>query len=379
MMILLQFNWQEIEARIAGERLSSLAWCLGIIIVTLLLKKPAANLITRIIGTFVNRFTDSEDSKLFRTLTQRPLELLLQTIFFYVAVNQLNILLNKFVIHRYKEKIDKLTIIKQDTLAVSFGDIVDHLFLFLVILFSIWFLSRIADFIYRLGYHKAIKEENKERQQLLPLLKEVAKLILWSMGLFWVLGSVFHVNIPALITGLGIGGVAIALAAKTSVENLFAAFTILTDKPFQTGDLIKISNLEGTVERIGFRSTRLRSGDGSQFIIPNQKIVTENLENLSRRDMRRIRLTVHIKHGLSYELLQKMNEELKTEIKRIPNVNDPVDILLESFEENVFQLVLSYHLSSPLPDGANLTAIKNEVSMKAYGIINKYTHAKIEG
>jgi MscS family membrane protein len=344
----------------------------------MLLKKPVAHLIVRVTGAFVNRFTDSEDSKLFRTLTQRPLELLLQTIFFYVAVNQLNILLNKFVIHRYKERIDKLTKIRQETMAVSFGDIADHLFLFFVILFTVWFLSRIVDFIYRLAAQKARAEDNKERQQLLPLLKEVGKLIVWSIGLFWVLGSVFHVNIPALITGLGIGGVAIALAAKTSVENLFAAFTILTDKPFQTGDVIKIGGQEGTVERIGFRSIRLRNGDGSLYIIPNQKMVTESLENLTKRDVRRVKIVINIKYGLEYEELQKLGSELKAMVKQVAHVKDPIDISLEGFEENVFQLVLSYHLPSPLEAGASLSAIKNEVSMRTYEIVNKYTQIKTD-
>ncbi len=376
--LLLQIGWQNIEARIGGERVSNLAWCLGIIVATLLLKKPAAHLISRVTGSIVNRFTTGEDSKLFRKLTQRPMEMLLQTIFFYVAANQLNILLNTFVIHRYKETIDKFTKIRKDTLAISFGDVVDHLFVFFAIFFSIQFLSRIVDFTYTLSNNKAIREGNKERQQLLPLLKDVAKLLLWTIGLFWVLGSVFHVNIPALITGLGIGGVAIALAAKTSVENLFAAFTILTDKPFQTGDVIKIAGQEGTVERIGFRSTRLRGVDGSQFVIPNQKVVTENLENLSQRDMRRIRMKVLIKHGLSYDQLRLMNDELKQGIAQMPQVNEPVEILLEGFEENVFQLTLSYHLAHPLPAGQSLNTIKNDISLKAYEIISKYTQVKIE-
>jgi len=102
------------------------------------------------------------------------------------------------------------------------------------------------------------------------------------------IGQCISCQYSALITGLGIGGVAIALAGKETVENFFASFTILSDKPFQTGDVIKLGETEGTVERIGFRSTRLRNLDGSATVIPNQNLVSQNVTNLSTRDTRGI-------------------------------------------------------------------------------------------
>jgi len=367
--LLMQISWERIELPIGNERLTNLLWCLGIILATLLLKKPLAMLLAWSCSVIANRFTEKQHGTLFSSLLRKPLELLLQTVLFYVALNQLNILLSRFVLQRYRGK-DHL-------LSIRFGDVVDVVFLFFTILFTTLLLSRVVDFIYRIQHDKAQEEGNNERQQLLPLLKDMAKLVLWTIGLFWVLGSVFRVNIPALITGLGIGGVAIALAAKESVENLFAAFTILSDKPFQTGDLIRLGNYEGNVERIGFRSTRLRSADGSAYIIPNRKLVMENVENLSHRSIRRVKTTVNIKYGISPADLQKLAKELEQAIAAMPQVTKPAEALLSGFAENVFQLDVIYYLPVPLATGTALNRIKQEINLLTYSIVARYAYPEL--
>lgn len=367
MTTLLQISWKELETPLGGEKLHNLAWCLGIIIVTLLIKKPLANVLTRLISGFANRFADKNHSEKFRSLVQSPIESLLQTILFYVALNHLDILLEKFLVQRYKRASGEL--------AIRLGDVIDHVFMLLAIIFTTLILSRIVDFIYHVQQEKAIADENNEREQLLPLLKEIVKLVLWSLGIFWLLGSVFHVNVPALITGLGIGGVAIALAAKESIENLFAAFTILTDKPFQTGDTIRLGSLEGSVERIGFRSTGLRNADGSLFIIPNKKLVNENVENLSNRTSRRVRIIVNIKYGIAHTAFRQMVSELKDMIQGSLHVVHPIEISIDNFGENVMQLTLNYHLPDPMHDGVSIASVKQEINLRTYEIISKYTDA----
>jgi MscS family membrane protein len=361
---LLQVSWKQWETPLGGEKLVNLAWCLGIIIVTLLLKRPAAHVIAKASSAFARRFTDRSHSDKFCTLIQAPVEWLLQTILFYIAINQLDTWLERYLVHTKRGN---------RIVTLRYGDVADHVFLLLAILFTTLILSRIADFIYHVQQDKAVRQHNGERQQLLPLLKEVVKLVIWAIGIFWLLGSVFHVNVPALITGLGIGGVAIALAAKESIENLFAAFTILTDKPFQNGDAIRLGTLEGNVERIGFRSTSLRNADGSLYIIPNKKLVNENVENLTNRDTRRVRMVVNIKYGIAHTDLRTMIEELKAMIQQTLHVKQPTDVSIDSFGENVMQLTLSYHLPDPLTDGVSIASIKHEINLRAYEIITKYT------
>lgn len=360
---LLATNWNYFEYRIGGERVADFLWCAGIVLGTLLLKKPLARLLAYMSAGIAKRFSKGRHGATFQELTRKPLEMLLQTILFYVAINQLTMLLSRFVLHRYQGR--------HEDIAIRVSDVVDHVFLFLVILFTTLVISRVVDFIYHVQLEKAGDENNRDRQQLLPLMKEVTKLLVWVISAFWILGSVMHVNIPALITSLGIGGVAIALAAKESVENLFAAFTILTDKPFETGDTIRLGNLEGTIERIGFRSTRLRSADGSMFVIPNQKLVNESVENLTQRHTRRVRFVVNIKYGVNAQNLQHMIAELKQMLRTAPGIIEPAEVLLDSFNENAFQLVISYYLPHPLPD-AKFNDIKQAVNLKVFAIVSKY-------
>ena len=347
-----------------GEKVTDYMWCAGIILGTLLLKKPLANLLARISNSMTARFSHGGHTEnRLGTLVRDPLKRLLQIILYYIALMHIDPLLDRYDVYHHSGR---------KAVSISLGEVVDHVFLFFFIIYLTQLLSRVIDYIYYRQIDKARTEHNNDRLQLLPLVKDIAKLLLWTIAIFWILGSVCHVNIPALITGLGIGGVAIALAAKESVENLFAAFTILTDKPFNTGETIKLGDLEGAVERIGFRSTRLRASDGSAYIVPNQKLVGENLVNLSRRDTRGVKVTVNIKYGIAHDDLDAMIAELKTEIKKVMHLIDPLEIAIEGFGVNGLQLVVNYHLPNPLDSDVKLAAKKQEVSMLIYNIVSRH-------
>ena len=102
---------------------------------------------------------------------------------------------------------------------------------------------------------RAVRKGSGFNEQLIPFLKEVFKVFLVIFAFFFALGTLFSLDIGSIITGLGIGGLAVALAAKESLENLLASFTIFLDQPFIVGDLVQVGEVTGTVEKIGFRST----------------------------------------------------------------------------------------------------------------------------
>lgn len=360
----LDMSFNFLNQKFLGEEVSSYLWFAGIILATLFLDKVVTNLLAGS-GNIIARFFNPGVNNRYKlgVLIRKPLARLVQVVLYYTAVSQLSTL---FWHVSWKPFMGK----KGDV--IHLDRVIDHLFLFLFILFIGQLISKIIDFIYHVQLDRAREENNKERVQLLPLVKEMGKLLMWSVCLFWVLGSVFHVNIPALVTGLGIGGVAIALAAKESVENFFAALTILSDKPFQIGDTVRINNIEGVVERIGFRSTRIRSGDGAAHIVPNQKLVNENLINLSMRDNRVVKIAVSIKYGVPHANLVKMIEELKKMLHATKYVREPIDALLENFGKDTFQLNVSYSLPFPLPDGSSLDRIKQEINMRIYDIVSQY-------
>jgi len=359
---LLDIDWSFFDREYMGEKVSNFLLFAGIVLATLLLKKPVAALLTRVGSGLAARLSYIEHKSAIRDILAKPVERLLQVVLFYVAVNQLDGFLENFVFHRSLGKTGKVHI--------TLADVVDHVFLLLFIVFLTLLVSRIIDFAYYYRMQHAHKEKNNSRMQLLPLIKEMSKLILWIISCFWILGWVFGINIPALITGLGIGGLAIALAGKETVENFFAAFTILSDRPFQTGDIIKVGETEAVVERIGFRSTRLRNTDGSAFIIPNQSLVSQNLTNLSTRDRRGIKVISHIRHGISYEQLTHISEELRAAVLAVPGVKEPVVISVDAYEKETFQLAVNYDLPHPLPDSLSLVQIKRDVNLKIYEVVS---------
>lgn len=360
-----EFYSQLTDLKIGGEPVIHIVWCVGIILFALLLKKTLAGWLTVLIARIANRFSDKKHANTFRELLLRPLELLLTTILFYIAVNQLTVLLDAGIFSRVNEA-------GKTGYVVRLMDAIDKIFLLFIIIFITLVLSRIADFIFHIFIDNAFQEKNIEREQLFPLVKEVAKIVLWSIGAFWMLGSVFNVNIPALITGLGIGGVAIALAAKESVENFFASFTILTDKPFRIGDSIRLGSLEGKVDKIGFRSTRLKSVDGSTFIIPNKNLIGENLENLTERQSRRVKVAVNMQYGIPYEKVQQIITALEDVLARSPILANGKEVVLEAFNEASFMLSVIYHLPDPLPENTTLSEVKQRMNMKIYETLEPY-------
>ena len=116
-------------------------------------------------------------------------------------------------------------------------------------------------------------------------------------GVLIILGNIFGIEITALAAGLGIGGVAVALASKESLENLLGSFTIFFDQPFTVGDIVTVGNITGLVEKVGFRSTRIRTFDKSLVSVPNKKMVDADLDNLGKRDVRRVKFYL----GLTYD------------------------------------------------------------------------------
>jgi len=119
------------------------------------------------------------------------------------------------------------------------------------------------------------------------------------------------INVVSLLAGLGIGGLALALAAKDTAANIFGSIMILWDRPFMIGDWIVVSGAEGTVEEIGFRSTRIRTFYNSQISIPNSQIANLNIDNMGRRALRRIKVNFGIAYDTPVEKIESFVEGIK--------------------------------------------------------------------
>jgi MscS family membrane protein len=140
-------------------------------------------------------------------------------------------------------------------------------------------------------------QESRTRATLAPVMAKVSSIFIFLLAVLLILQNSGY-NAAGLLAGLGIGGLAVALAGKETLANLFGSMAVLMDRPFQVGDFIRLSDVEGTVEKIGLRSTRVRTPDGFLVSIPNQNVTTSDVVNLSARPTRRQVFTL----GLVYDL-----------------------------------------------------------------------------
>jgi MscS family membrane protein len=332
----------------------------GLLVLAIILRRPIAGTVSWLVSRLSSKEARPRYKKLFRTLVARPLRNLITLLLFFYAFDFIARPLSRVRVLRFRRKSGYENI--QAT------DLVDTLLNFVGIITITLLLTGIVEFIYNRQLELARKRGERTRIQLLPLIKDVAKMILWTIAIFWILGSVFQVNIPALITGLGIGGIAIALAAKESLENLLASFTILIEKPFIVDDSVRMDNIEGKVIRIGFRSTRLRSSDGTLLIVPNRKLIDSNLLNMSERDLRKVTLTIPVGRRISPHSLDQIMVELRKVVAATEPVTDVSAVMLESFGDSQLQIQIVYHLPQELPE-ASIAAMKSKVNVVAYKVV----------
>ncbi len=157
---------------------------------------------------------------------------------------------------------------------------------------------------------RAEATETRLDDQLVPLLKKAARVVLILVGVLFVLQNM-DVDIGSLMAGLGLGGLAFALAAKDTLANFFGSIMIFADRPFQIGDWVIIQGVEGTVEEVGFRSTRIRTFYKSLVTLPNSKVADAVVDNLGERTYRRLKLNLGLTYSTSAEQMQAFVEGVR--------------------------------------------------------------------
>lgn len=185
---------------------------------------------------------------------------------------------------------------------------------------TVWVGIKIVDL---LGMHFekiAHESSNKFDDVLVPMLKKTAKVLVVSVGAVFVAHSLTF-DIGSILAGLGIGGVAVALAAKDTISNLFGSITVLLDRPFQIGDYIVMEKgIEGTVEEVGFRSTRIRTPYNSLISLPNQILANAHVDNYGARKMRRFRAILQVDQATDVKKLEEFCDRLVYLIKLNPMI-----------------------------------------------------------
>lgn len=314
-----------------GNTVESYLWFVGILFFGFIFLRFISKVLSRLLFKLFKKFASEVKGEKFVELLLKPIELLLTVSIIYIAINHLNYPLQE-------------TFFSRKNSAVLYIDIIDKLFLFFVIISFNWIVLRIIDFVALVMAYKASLTESKSDDQLVPFVRELFKILAIIVGVFVVLGMVFEINVLTLITGLGIGGIAIALAAKDSLENLFGSFTIFLDKPFVVGDLVKVDGIEGTIEKVGFRSTQIRSMDKSIITVPNKKMIDNALENLTLRNFRRVKFTLALTYETTPEQLKLITDDINKLINEHPNIKEESIAIFEEFGDYSLNLMVLYFI-----------------------------------
>ena len=335
----------------------------GILFFGLLFKRLFSKLISQLLFKLVGRFIANSDPRVFVSLLVKPVEILILFFVIYLAINQLNFPLQE-VIFRRETIAGKIKTIYQ----LKLIQVIDKIFLFLFIFSAFWIILRIVDFIAHVFIYRASLTDSRSDDQMVPFVKELTKILTIIFAIFVVMGSVFELNVATIIAGLGIGGIAVALAAQDTLQNLLGSFTIFADKPFVVGDLVRIDKYEGTIEKVGFRSTLLRTLDKTMVVIPNKKMVDSPLENLSLRNLRRMKFNVSLKYDTSAPVMLKISKEIEEYVNKHEATSNDTLATFDSFGDSALNLQVLYFIE--IVDYNEYMRIRQEIN---YGIMEIVT------
>jgi MscS family membrane protein len=242
---------------------------------------------------------------------------------------------------------------------VTSRDIVDALASAILIICVVSLILRFMDFLVQVIKYKSRGDKSLSEYQLLFFFKDFIRVVIIIFGIIFILKFSLHLDIGNLLTGLSIVGAALALSARESLENLIASFVIFFDKPFRTGDVVHVKDVKGTVERIGLRSTRIRTVEKSLVTVPNKQMVDSILDNWSSRDLIRNEISSRLSPDTSSDKLEYVVNGVKEIFSKQASVQSYTVFLQEISRESATVLSV-YFTALTLPaDEAN--SLKQEI------------------
>ena len=286
----------------------------AIILVAFILKRFVSRFFAGLIYTWIDKKNHSELRKTHVHRLVVPIEQFLIYLVAVVALYELNFP-QSWNIHLFK-----LTLQQVVESGVKF---------FLIVLF-IRVCLRTLEFISIILDEKAKLTKDQTDDQLILFFRDFFKAILYIIGFLLILHYVFNENIGNLVTSLSIVGAAVALSMRESLENIIASFIIFFDKPFTVGDLVKVNNFSGSIEKIGLRSTRIRTQDKTYISVPNKQMVDNIVDNISMRTERKIEMDLQLSVNTSAEKLSGFVQFLRDEIAKEPSVLNQIVFVSDS-------------------------------------------------
>ena len=248
----------------------------------------------------------------------------------------------------------------------NFVKAIDNAYRILIVLDITWVFARLIGGLLEIYLGK---ESTGQTHKMMPIIKRTALVLVWIIGIVMALSNI-GVNISALLGTLGIGGIAFALAAQDTVKNIFGAFTIFTDKPFNIGDTIRVDNFEGTVIDVGARSTKIMDYDKRIITFPNYKITDANIINISSEPMRRVVLNLGLTYDTTPEKMKEALDILKAIPGRVENVSsNPSDTtaVFTNYADSALVIMYIYFIEKQ----GDILGVTSNMNMEILSSFNK--------
>ncbi len=316
-----------LQLKILDNTVESYLYVIGTILLALLIKRLVSKYLAKLLYKLVAKAAKNVARQSFLDLVVQPLDVFLVLMISIIAFDKL-----KFP-GAFDFKIYHIT----------FRQLIDSVTDGTLIVIFIWLCLRVIDFVAMILEEKANLTADQTDNQLVVFFKDFFKVILVMIGILLLLRFSFNKNISNLLTGLSIVGAALALATRESLENLIASFIIFFDKPFITGDLVKVNNFTGHIEKIGLRSTRIRTTDKTYITVPNKQMVDTIIDNITLRTQRKVELRLELGLSATAQQLKELSASLKIILQK-PEIVNTVVYLMDT-GKNAHLMAVDYFTS----------------------------------
>lgn len=336
---------QDVFNDLTSYKLKYIGIAIAVFALFVLLKKIFAKYVFKIILKFVNRTKFDTDTKIVAAF-QKPVTNFFEVLGFYFAFKILIIA---------GIPIDGLFIEKFFSSAV-------------IILFcwGLYDLTGESSLLFE-RMHKAY--DVKVDKILFPFIAKTIRLIIVALAIT-IIAEKWGYNIQGFVTGLGLGGLAFALAAKDAASNLIAGMFIILDKPFTIGDWITSDTLEGSIEEISFRTTKIRTVDHALIIVPNSKLTNEAVTNFSRRGKRRVKLSLGLTYRTSREKLENCVDKIRDLLENHSQVSkEGILVRFDKFNSSSLDILICFFTDTP--DFDEYFKIKENVNFEIMDMLQK--------
>ena len=212
---------------------------------------------------------------------------------------------------------------------------------------GVWTAYRLVDLVSAWLEQRARRTVNKIDDVLAPLITRTLKIFVTVIGLIFIADNL-NIDVTGLIAGLGLGGLAFALASKDMVQNLFGSITVLLDRTFTVGDWIKVGDQEGTVEALGFRSTRIRTFYNSVVTVPNSQFITATVDNMGERRFRRLSTKFTIAYDTPPDKIEAFCEGVREIVRQHPYMRkDYYHVYLNGLGSSALEILVYVFWETP--------------------------------